>query len=147
MTDFIFSIEDNPDSKDVQAVISKIIEFNNNSLQYKDIASSISVLIRNTEVEIVGGLVGKIHWGWLFVSYLWVDERLRGQGYGTQLLLKAEQAANERGCSYAYLDTFSFQALGFYQRLGYEIFGVLENFPPGHQRYFLQKNLQTQSYS
>ncbi|BAY36874.1 GCN5-related N-acetyltransferase [Nostoc sp. NIES-2111] len=147
MTYFIFSIEDNPDSKDVQAVISKIIEFNNNSLQYKDIASSISVLIRNTKGEIVGGLVGKIHWGWLFVSYLWVDERLRGQGYGTQLLLKAEQAANERGCSYAYLDTFSFQALGFYQRLGYEIFGVLENFPPGHQRYFLQKNLQTQSYS
>jgi ribosomal protein S18 acetylase RimI-like enzyme len=147
MADFIFSIEDNPDSNDVQAVISKIIEFNNNSLQYKDIASPISVLIRDNEGEIVGGLVGKIHWGWLFVSYLWVDETLRGQGYGTQLLVKAEQAAKERGCSYAYLDTFSFQALGFYQSLGYEIFGVLDNFPPGHQRYFLQKNLQTQSHS
>ncbi|BCL34011.1 GNAT family N-acetyltransferase [Nostoc sp. MS1] len=141
MTDFVFNIEDKPDPKDIQAVISKIVEFNNNSLQYKDIAYPLSVLIRDDNGEIVGGLVGKTHWGWLFVSHLWVDESLRGQGYGKQLLLKAEQAAKERGCSHAYLDTFSFQALGFYQRLGYEIFGVLENFPPGHQRYFLKKQI------
>ncbi len=56
-------------------------------------------------------------------------------------MLKAEQTAQERGCAHAYLDTFSFQALGFYERLGYKIFGVLEDFPPSHQRYFLQKQI------
>jgi len=77
----------------------------------------------------------------LFVSYLWVDETLQSQGYGTRIELKAEQAAKQRGCNYAYLDTLSFPYLGFYQRLRYEIFGVPENFPPGHHKYFLQKQI------
>lgn len=141
MSDFVFTVEDNPEPNDVRVLISKIVNFNNNSQQYDDIAYPLSVFMRNAKAEIVGGLVGKIHWGWLFVSHLWVDETLRGQGYGKQILLKAEQAAKQRGCNYAYLDTFSFQALGFYQSLGYQIFGVLDNFPPGNKKYFLQKQI------
>ncbi|WP_236140497.1 GNAT family N-acetyltransferase [Nostoc sp. CMAA1605] len=110
--------------------------------QDDDIAYPLGVFMRDAQGEIVGGLVGKTHWGWLFVSHLWVAESLRGQGYGKQLLLKAEQAAKQRSCSHAYLDTFSFQALGFYQSLGYQIFGVLPDYPPGHERYFLQKQIE-----
>ncbi|GET35341.1 putative N-acetylmannosamine-6-phosphate epimerase superfamily protein [Microseira wollei NIES-4236] len=51
-------------------------------------------------------------------------------------MLKAESEAKKRGCHHCYLDKFSFQALGFYQKLGYQIFGILQDFPPGHQRYF-----------
>lgn len=141
MTNLTFTVEDNPDPGDIRTVISKILEYNDNSQQDKDIAYPLSVFIRDAQNEIVGGLMGKTHWGWLFISHLWVAEGLRGQGYGKQLLLKAEQAAKQRGCSHAYLDTFSFQALGFYQRLDYKIFGVLQDYPPGHARYFLQKQL------
>ncbi|RCJ21375.1 acetyltransferase [Nostoc minutum NIES-26] len=135
------AVEDNPDPKDIRAVISNLLDYNNNSQNSEDVAYPLSVLIRDAEGEIVGGLVGKTHWKWLFVSHLWVAEALRGQGYGRKLMLQAEQTAKERGCDRSYLDTFSFQDLGFYERLGYQIFGVLEDFPPGHQRYFLQKKI------
>jgi ribosomal protein S18 acetylase RimI-like enzyme len=141
MTNLTLTLEDNPDPADIRTVISKILEYNNHSQQDEDIAYPLSVFMRDTHGEIVGGLVGKTHWGWLFVSHLWVAEAFRSQGYGQQLLLKAEQAAKQRGCSHAYLDTFSFQALGFYQRSDYKIFGVLQDYPPGHARYFLQKQL------
>ena len=87
----------------------------------------------------MGGLHGYTHWGWLFISHLWVAEALRGQGYGTELVARAEHEAARRGCRRAYLDTYDFQALGFYQKRGYEVFGLLEGFPTGHRRYFLQK--------
>jgi len=52
-----------------------------------------------------------------------------------------EQAARQRGCQYAHLDTFSFQARPFYEDLGYTVFGTLDDYPPGHQRFFMQKAL------
>jgi hypothetical protein len=53
----------------------------------------------------------------------------------------AEAEARQRGAQHAYLDTFSFQAPGFYKKHGYQVFGELQDFPPGHQRYFLTKQL------
>ncbi|BAY25425.1 putative N-acetylmannosamine-6-phosphate epimerase superfamily protein [Calothrix sp. NIES-2100] len=141
MADLKFTVEDDPTPEDIRTVINQLVEYNNHQQTEKDEYQPLAVLIRDDRHEIVGGLVGETQWGWLFISHLWVSEALRGQGYGKQLMAKAEVAAKQRGCSYAYLDTFSFQSLGFYQRLGYQIFGVLENFPPGHQRYFLKKEI------
>jgi len=53
----------------------------------------------------------------------------------------AEVEARKRGARYAYLDTFDFQAPEFYKKYGYEVFGVLEDFPSGHTRYFMKKQL------
>jgi ribosomal protein S18 acetylase RimI-like enzyme len=75
------------------------------------------------------------------VSLLWVSEGLRGGGHGSRLLQSIERVAAERGCANAYLDTFSFQAPGFYRRHGYVVFGELEDFPEGHKRIFLRKRL------
>ena len=91
--------------------------------------------------EVVGGVIGATYWDWLYVNLMWLQEAYRGQGYGAQLLLQAEEEARRRGAQHAYLDTFSFQAPGFYKKYGYEVFGVLEDFPAGHQRYFLKKEL------
>jgi hypothetical protein len=52
-----------------------------------------------------------------------------------------EEEATRRGCKYAYLDTLSFQARGFYEKHGYTVFGELAHFPPGHRKYFLKKDL------
>jgi len=81
------------------------------------------------------------YWDWLYVDLMWVWEDLRGQGFGQRLLSLAEEKARERGARHAYLDTFSFQAPCFYQNFGYQEFGRLEDFPAGHTRYFLTKEL------
>ncbi|BAY94003.1 MULTISPECIES: GNAT family N-acetyltransferase [unclassified Tolypothrix] len=141
MADLKFTVEENPTPEDIRTVINKLVEYNSDRLIEKDVYQPLAVLIRDKENEIFGGLVGKTQWGWLFISYLWVAETLRGQGYGKQLILKAEEVAKQRGCNYAYLDTFSFQSLGFYEHLSYQKFGILENFPPGHKRYFLKKEI------
>jgi GNAT superfamily N-acetyltransferase len=90
---------------------------------------------------IVGGVIAETYWEWLYIDLLWVADELRGQGHGHRLLMLAEERARQQGAKNAYLDTFSFQAPEFYKGHGYEIFGELQNFPPGHQRYFLAKQL------
>jgi ribosomal protein S18 acetylase RimI-like enzyme len=91
--------------------------------------------------RILAGLYGATYWDWLHIKLLWVDKSLRGQGIGQRLMQMAEAEAVQRGCHAALVDTHSFQAEGFYARLGYEVFGRLEDFPLGHQRIYLQKRL------
>jgi GNAT superfamily N-acetyltransferase len=91
--------------------------------------------------EVVGGVIGATHWDWLHIDLMWVKEELRGRGYGHQLLVAAEDAARQRGAKNAYLDTFSFQAPDFYEQHGYQVFGELQDFPSGHRRYYLTKQL------
>ncbi|NLG27696.1 MAG: GNAT family N-acetyltransferase [Chloroflexi bacterium] len=97
--------------------------------------------LKAPDESIVGGVLGEVYWGWLFVDLLSVREDLRGQGYGHRLLNLVEEAGRQRGAKHAYLDTFSFQAPEFYRKHGYAVFGTLEDFPPGHRRFFLKKQL------
>ena len=102
---------------------------------------SVSVFLRDDHDEVLGGCLGAIWGGWLSINFLWVAESLRGRGYGRQLLAAAERYAIERGCTRAWLTTFSFQAPEYYPKLGYETFAVLEDHPLGHRHHFLQKRL------
>jgi GNAT superfamily N-acetyltransferase len=102
---------------------------------------SLSIFLRGPHGEIRGGLLGAIWGGWLHVSYLWVEESLRGRGFGRRLIAGAERYAAERGCHSVWLTTFSFQAPGFYRKLGYELFATLDGCPPGHAHHFLRKRL------
>jgi ribosomal protein S18 acetylase RimI-like enzyme len=90
---------------------------------------------------IVAGLSGFTWAGWLEIKLLWVREDQRGRGLGRQLLAAAEAEARTRGCRHVWLDSYSFQAPGFYQRLGYEVFGVLDDYPAAEKRVFLTKTL------
>lgn len=91
--------------------------------------------------EVVGGLIGATYWNWFYLDLLWVRHDLRRQGYGRRLLQQAEEEARRRGAQHAYLDTFSFQAPEFYEKLGYTVFGELPDFPAGHRRFFYTKDL------
>jgi len=73
---------------------------------------------------------------------VWVDEKFRRQRLGTQLVRAMESEALQRGCHAAYLDTFSYQAKPFYEKLGYEVFGTLDDYPLGHQRFYMRKTLK-----
>jgi GNAT superfamily N-acetyltransferase len=101
----------------------------------------LAVFVRDQEGVLQGGMTGFTHWSWLFIACFWLPESLRRIGLGTEVLYQAEEEAQKRGCSNAHLDTFDFQALPFYQKNGYGLFGKLDGYPTGHQRYFLTKRL------
>lgn len=103
--------------------------------------SPFNVVLRDDDGTIVGGCVCETRWHWMFVDILWVGDAHRGTGLGTALLAAAEEEARRRGCTKAHLDTISFQARPFYEGLGWRLFGMLDDYPPGHTRYFLQKDL------
>lgn len=103
--------------------------------------ATFAVFLRDMNGVVLGGVLAKVGRGWLHINTLWVESNVRGQGYGTQLMAAAEAEALRRGCHSAYLDTFSFQARPFYARCGYEVFGTLDDFPAGHQRFFMCKSL------
>ena len=96
-------------------------------------------VLRSARGEVLGGLLGQIWGGWLQVTFLWVAEAVRGQGHAGRLLAAAEAYAKERDCIGATLETHSFQARPFYEQRGYKVFGTLEDYPPGHAKFFLEK--------
>lgn len=78
----------------------------------------------------------------LYIDSLCIDENYRGIGLGSKLLAEIEKTAKDKGCYLIHLDTFDFQAKEFYEKHGYKLFGVLENCPKEHCRYYLKKELQ-----
>ena len=123
------------------SVIGRGISDYNTQKAGDDRGQNLCFVLQSPGGEIVGGVIGATHWDWLYINLMWVREDLRGRGHGERLMKRAEDEARQRGARYAYLDTFSFQAPGFYQKLGYQVFGELPDFPMGHQRYFLKKKL------
>jgi GNAT superfamily N-acetyltransferase len=101
----------------------------------------VNFVLRGERGDVLGGVLGWLWGGWLQVAYLWVAEAARGAGYGTRLMQDAEAYARSRGAVGATVETYSFQARPFYERLGYEVFGTLAGYPPGHVKFFLKKGL------
>ncbi|QPC94300.1 N-acetyltransferase [Mesorhizobium sp. INR15] len=102
---------------------------------------ALAVFVRDEHGAVVAGISGYTAWGWLYVQWLWVDERLRGQHTAGKMLDAAEQEAVVRGCHGALIDTFNPKAAKVYERQGYRPFGTLADFPVGRSRIFLQKKL------
>ena len=104
-------------------------------------AQRICYVVRGPDGQVAGGVIALTYWDWLYIDLMWLPEGLRGQGFGRKLLSLVEETARQRGAKHAYLDTFSFQAPGFYEKQGYHVFGELPDFPAGQQRYFMTKQL------
>lgn len=105
----------------------------------------LAILLLDGAGAAIGGLWGRTAWGWLFIELLFVPEAMRGGGVGRELVRRAEGEAVSRGCVGVWLDTFSFQARGFYEKLDYAVFGQLDDCPPGHSRLFMRKALSTRA--
>lgn len=133
------SVTAEPSAAKLEAVKAGLVAYNER-VAGADTAVPLAVFAER-HGALIGGATGSTQWGWLFIEYLWVSEEVRGVGLGLQLLQRAECAARKRGCGAVWLDTFSFQALGFYERLGYRQFGQLDEYPPGSARHFLWKPL------
>jgi GNAT superfamily N-acetyltransferase len=103
--------------------------------------SGFSLAARDGDGVWIGGMVGVIHWRWLYVRQFFVAPDWRRQGLGRALLGAAERLAQENACAGIYLDTFDRGALAFYGRCGFALAGQIDNFPPGAARYFLSRDL------
>ena len=136
------TMTDTPEPHVRKAIAGSLIEFNNSRASQPENYRSLVIILSNPDTgKILGGLWGATNFTYLHVDLLFVPERLRGTGLGRKILLQAEREAIARGCRGAWLDTYSFQARGFYERLGYTVFGILNDYPPGQQRIFLHKEL------
>ncbi len=130
-----------PDPADRAALLAVLVAANA-AAGHPGSATPLALLLRDEAGAVEGGLWARSVYDWLFVELLAVPARLRGQGMGTRLMRRAEAVARERGCAGVWLDTFCFQAPGFYARLGYEPFGTLEDHPRGGRRVFLARRLR-----
>ena len=130
--------------KDSEYIRKKVIEHNLSKLpdNVKHPVKNISFILRDDGGAILGGITGTVFWHHLHIDFLWVDESLRGKGYGKELLVKIEDVARENKCNLIQLDTFSFQAPDFYQKYGYEVVGVIKEHPiKESQQFYLKKEL------
>ncbi len=137
---YTISVEAQPSSEDVQVLGSGLTEHALATTKTSGF-ESIAVFARSPDATIVGGIAALINWNWLHVSLVWGAKPLRGSGLGHRLLMAIEEVGVQRGCAYAHLDTFSYQARPFYERHGYQLFATLDDYPPGQQRFFMRKAL------
>jgi GNAT superfamily N-acetyltransferase len=130
-----------PGPADRAAILEPLIAFNNarTGPDAPQTHACLARLVENARGEVVGGLWGEVYYDWAWVELLVAPEAGRGQGLGSRLLAMAEDEARALGCIGGWLDTFSFQARGFYERHGYTVLGTLDEFPGRHQRFFLSK--------
>jgi GNAT superfamily N-acetyltransferase len=125
--------------KTKKAVLGGLIHYNNEKMgkqKYKRFAVSL-----REGNAVVGGIVGEVWAGVLFIQLFWLDQGLRRKGFGAKLIKAIEDEARRFGATRAYLDTMSFQAPGFYRIRGYEEFGSIEGYPGGVTRHWFTKTL------
>ena len=131
-----------PSAADEKLIFDGLDDFNLAAAPRPAEEQRFAVLIKRPgSGETIGGLTGKQMFDWLYINLFHIPEVLRGQGLGRAVLQRAESFARERCLVGVWLDTFEFQARGFYEKQGYALFGQLDDFPRGSTRYYLRKYL------
>ncbi len=130
-----------PTAADVDAVLAALVE--SETAAGRDAGyQPYAILLRDSpDAPVHGGLYGYVLFDWLFIQYVAVPLDRQGQGIGGRLIAQAEAWARQRGLVGMWLDTFSFQARPFYERLGFSVVGEIGEHPRGSSRYFLAKRL------
>lgn len=133
---------DRPTAADHTALLDILNAFSDSRAGDRDWPDhDLCLAIKDPDGAIAGGLWGRFYYDWLFIELIFVPEDRRGQDLGSTLLALAEAQARAWGAIGVWLDTFTFQACGFYEKKGYEIFGEISDYPAPHKRLFLSKRL------
>jgi len=136
---YTISYEANPHADDVQILGNGIMEYAKLKKGHKPI-DFFAFFIRDENNKIQGGCNGCNFYGCLYIDQLWLTESLRGQGYGTKLVLAAEKLSKENGCTFSTANTMDWEALDFYKKLGYHVEFERRGFLKDSVFYFLRKN-------
>jgi GNAT superfamily N-acetyltransferase len=141
MSDPLVVLLEQPTDVDRKAILDTLMAYNEQAGGPSGF-QPLAILINDPRTGArLGGLWGRISYDWLIVELFVVPEQFRGQNLGSRILTQAEDYARQRGCIGVWLDTYTFQAPDFYKKLGYEVFGTLEDHPRGLQRFFVKKHL------
>lgn len=89
--------------------------------------------------KLIGGAIGFVKYNWYFLDLLYIDEAYRGHGIGTSLIKSIEEFAKKENLTGVRIETWDFQARGFYEKKGYTVYGEIKDCPPGTIEYFLKK--------
>ncbi|MDO5088176.1 MAG: GNAT family N-acetyltransferase [Leptotrichiaceae bacterium] len=131
--------------KDKEYIIDRLVEYNLSQVSGKQKETFIDLSRKVTDEKggIIGGIVARMYcWNCIYIDTLWISEKYRGKGIGKKLLKETENYAEKNNVHLIHTDTFDFQAKDFYKKYGYEVFGVLEDCPENHKRYFMKKKIE-----
>ena len=130
--------------KDKQYVDDELYKFNlkHFPVDLRGRYEEISLFLKDENGIVCGGINAEVCWNWLEIHTFMIDEDIRKSGFGTKLLLEIEKIALEKECDFIKVDTLSFQALGFYEKNGYQVFGSLDNVGRDYTHYYLKKDLK-----
>jgi GNAT superfamily N-acetyltransferase len=137
------TVEREPPPERTRLLSDPLINFNESKAGDRRVRT-FALFAKDASGIVLGGLVGSTHWNHCFVSTLFVHERFRKAGIGRELMQRAEAQALALACDAIFLDSFDFQAPGFYEKLGFEVFAVLPEYPRGHKRFYMVKRLRKQ---
>jgi len=121
-------------------IVDTVHTFNRNHTG-NDPPRPVACFLRDEQERIVGGVRASLWGRSIHIDALWIHESLRGRGFGSRLMKAIEEYAAAQGHRLVYLETASFQALPFYQALGYVTFGELSEISKDVTLYFLMKKL------
>jgi len=133
-------VEDAPAKVDVDYLDGQMRRFNDAYLGPHE-NKPLAVFLRGQDQTILGGAYAFTSLEWLYIFNLWIQDDSRGKGYGSKLLVALETQAAARKCHSAIVDTYEFQALGFYLKRGYGVICELNDHPVPYKRYYLKKKL------
>ncbi|MBD5639695.1 GNAT family N-acetyltransferase [Clostridium botulinum] len=139
-----YIIRESISEEEADLIVDRIVEYNLSKVPGKQEVPLLCInrVIEDANGEIIAGMLSKMYcWNCIYIDVLWVKEDYRKDGLGTKLLKELEKIAKEKNCHLIHLDTFDFQAKDFYIKHGYEIFGILDQCPENHKRYFMKKNI------
>lgn len=102
---------------------------------------TFGITLEDASHSILGGASGVTYYGCLYVDMLWIDDSIRQQGWGSKLMQEAEKIGIERGCTFATVNTMDWEALDFYQKLGYAIEFTRSGYKNESTLYMLRKSL------
>jgi GNAT superfamily N-acetyltransferase len=141
LPEFAWVVNEHPSEKDVQELKLHLRDYNMAHAKSQE-GYGIAIFLRDEKHQMVAGISGWLWGACMEIDYLWVHETLRGQGVGKRLVIVLEETVIERGCRQITLETFSFQAPEFYEKLGYRVFGVIEGYGNRFRKFYMQKSLQ-----
>ncbi len=94
------------------------------------------------EGTLVGGTGFYIdEYNWIYIDILFIKEKYRRSGYGTKLIENIVEYAKIHKCTGIKAETWNFQAKPFYEKKGFELYGILKDHPKGLTCYLLAMHL------
>lgn len=140
------SVELDLDHERAQQLSRAIAEFNQAAvpdLEPNEAETRFHVIAQDASGNVAGGLRASCYWNTLHIELLWLADAARGTGIGRELVGKAEAFAISKQCEKALVETTSWQARPFYEKLGYVHMATLHDRPKGHASHYLSKTLET----